>query len=969
MKPVIWLAILMAFGGVCAAAVPQVQAVRVAAPIVVDGDLSEATWTQGQWYTNFAVLDRPTVQATVQTRFKVRFDDANLYIGAQMDEPDVAGLKAAITERDGKVYNDDCVEVMVDPTGERTEYYHFIVNSRGVLYDAQVRQAGSVQTRDWNCDARAAAKVGAASWSVELAIPLVELGLTRASTGQWALNVARERQAGKPELSTFSPMTGGFHQPSLYATLTLPGADLGRMLWEIKQPYEVLVYPGADGKLIWHAKTHVTNSGPKFAFFLLRAQVGAGVGEWVKGGLDSGQSAEFALTAPVPATGRQTVALEIVDRADPNMQLALRSTPSDIDYSPLNVTLIKPWYRDSVYATETVNELIFDVALALPPGDINGLTLACNLMPGKPGEPAAGVSPGIWSGPARAQMHVTMPLTWPAEPAYDYTLDVALVNAQGKAVHEVQRRIRKLPKVADEWRLDEHNVLLHNGEPVLPFGWFSMDLADMSKPGHAYTVCQNYNLEYSSIPDARALLQKYADAGTAVTSYPYPGSAMMADTAWGKPLSDEEAQALRQRVAALKDCPGLWAWYIADEPELRPALPERTRKIYEVIAEEDPYHPCIMLNDTLEGIRRFKDGGDILMPDPYPCFIKGGLAAQPIQKTSAFVQTCVEASGGRRGVMVTPQAFNYGDYGRLNQREPNLTEMRNQMVQAIIYGAKGFLWYTYAHTANYPEIGIGMPWLSLEAAALKSAILADPATDIQVKVEATKPEHIHVSARRVGDDVYLFAANTDIAPQDVKLTLTGAAPGKLCVVSEGRTIEVPGGVLQDHFDTYATHIYTTNESVANRLDIAVPRAAITQAQATRRKPGNLAFEDNGTTVEVSSKAQYGSTPDRLVDGITGGMRWIDRTARQLPDWATIRWPQAVKIGRVVVYSPSVAAYEVQVPEGEGWRTVGTSGAADGTRLEALLDAPVTTSAVRILVTKLLPDQSYTTMWEVEAYEK
>lgn len=968
MKTAMLVSVLVALCSIGGAAVLQVQALHASEAIVVDGDLSEPTWAEGPWYSHFSLLDRPDVQAEAQTRFKVRFDDGYLYLGVQMDEPSIGELKANVTERDGKVFSDDCVEVMVDPTGERTEYYHFAVNPRGALYDSQVRQAGSVQTSDWNCDARVAAKVGASGWSVELAIPLVELGMTRASMGPWAINVTRERKA-RAELSSFSPMTGGFHQPSLYAALTLPGADLGRMLWEIKPPYEVLIYPDANGRLLWRAKTHVTNAGPKFAFFLLRAKVGEGVGEWVKGGLDSGQSAEYALTAPVMATGRQTVALEIVDRADPNLRLALRSAPTDIYYTPLSVTLIKPWYRDSIYATETVNELVFDVTLALPPEDIKGLTLACNLMPGKPGEPATGVSPGHWSGPAKAQMRVTMPLKWPAEPAYDYTLDVALVGPDGKVVHDAQKRIRKLPKVADEWRLDEHNVLLHNGEPVLPFGWFSMDVGDMGKPDNAYNLCQAYNLQYLSIADARAFLEKYAAAGTAVASYPYPGAAMMENAAWGKPLSDAEAEALRQRVAALKDCPGLWAWYMADEPELRPALPERTRRIYEIVAEEDPFHPCIMLNDTLEGIRRFKDGGDILMPDPYPCFLKGGLAAQPIEKTGIFIRTCVEAGQGRRGVMVTPQAFNYGDYGKLNQRGPNLTELRNQMVQAIIYGAKGFLWYTYAHAANYPEIGIGVPWLSFEAADLKPAILADPATDIQVKVEAAKPEHIHVSARRVGDDVYLFTANTDTAPQDVKLTLTGAAPGKLWVVSEGRSVEVVNGLLQDHFDTYATHIYTTDPKVGGRETLAIPRAAIAKAEAARRKPGNLAFEDNGTTVEVSSSAQYGSTPNRLLDGITGGMKWTDRTPRELPDWATVRWPQPVSIGRVVVYSPTVAAYEVQVPEGDGWRTVGRSSAPDGTRLETILDAAVTTSAIRVLVTKLLPDQIYTTVWEVEAYEK
>ena len=57
---------------------------------------------------------------------------------------------------------------------------------------------------------------------------------------------------------------------------------------------------------------------------------------------------------------------------------------------------------------------------------------------------------------------------------------------------------------------------------------------------------------------------------------------------WGQPLTDEEAAGLRERVRALKDHPGVFAWYMADEPELRPALVERCRKLYETVRD----HVC-----------------------------------------------------------------------------------------------------------------------------------------------------------------------------------------------------------------------------------------------------------------------------------------------------------------------------------------------------------------------------------------
>ena len=67
---------------------------------------------------------------------------------------------------------------------------------------------------------------------------------------------------------------------------------------------------------------------------------------------------------------------------------------------------------------------------------------------------------------------------------------------------------------------------------------------------------------------------------------------------WQRPLNAEEKDTLRRRIAELKDHPALWAWYLADEPELTPALPQRMREIYQIIRDEDPYHPLAV--DELE---------------------------------------------------------------------------------------------------------------------------------------------------------------------------------------------------------------------------------------------------------------------------------------------------------------------------------------------------------------------------------
>jgi len=958
-------ALLLTFSCSYAADLPTVEALRTSTPIAIDGALSESTWAEGDWCSGFTLLDNPTKAPAAQTRFKVHFDQANLYFGVQLDEPNVANLRSEVTERDGKVYHDDCVEVMVDPSGERIEYYHFVVNPRGTVYDAQLRQGGNVRSEEWNCDAEAAAKVGPDSWTVELRLPVVELGLTAASKGDWAVNVARERRAGVPELSSFVPTTGGFHQPSLYAVLKLPGADFGQYLWEMKEPYEVRIQPDAAGRLTYSAKTYLRNAGPQFRFVMLRGVLGESAGEWARGGLDAGQGREFRFTVPVAKTGRQNLRLELADRRDPGSLLAVKSRWVDLQYSPLTVTFLRPWYRDSIYATENLDALVFEVQASFPGKTLKGLTLRAELRPA--GQPDAKALASLTQR-AEAQATIRLPIKKLAEG--EYQLEVALLGKGAKSPqHRLTKRLRQLGPVAHEWRLDEHNVLQHNGEPVLPFGWFSIPPEEMGKPGHAYTAMQEYNAQYRSVEENFAVWDRVVAAGTYITVYPYPSNRMMSpESIWGQPVTDEEAQALKARVAAQKVHPGVFAWYMADEPELRPALPERCRRIYEVVADEDPFHPCVMLNDTIEGITKYVDGGDVLMPDPYPCFIKGGYAAQPIEKVGQFVKAAVDAGHGRKAVWVTPQAFNYGDYGRQNQRGPNLIELRNQLYQAVAYGAKGFLWYTYSHTQNYPDIGLGMPWLSFEAADLRDAILADGDPKATVKVEAPKPEHLHVSLRRVNGEVYLFAVNTATEPQEVTLTIDPApSQSALQVVSENRTVRLTKGALKDRFETYATHIYTTYPTPEPRESLEAVLERIADANAARKKPGNLAFEDNGTTVEVSSESTYGSTPDRVLDGVLTGMRWQDGTPKELPDWLVVRWPAAVRIKRIVVYTPSIAACEAEVPEGEGWRTVGEVAGNTQERLEITLGEAVETAAIRILVTGLREGQEYSVITEVEAY--
>jgi len=606
---------------------PVVNAVRTTQPIVVDGNLDEPVWaTDAEWYGQFSLLGKPDLKASVQTRFKVAFDDENIYLAAVLDEPHMDKLKETATQRDRHIHRDDCLEIMLDPQGERTEYFHFAVNSLGTLYDAELRQGGHVRSVEWDCPWEAKVSKQDSSWIVETRLPVVYLGLTDASTGDWALNVTRERQADERELSSFTDALGGFHQPARYAVLKLPDADFARFLWQIEPPFEATVLP-RDGKLIYEAKTHITNQTGRFWFLSiapgLQKSVKHETGPRVHTGLDAGQGRQVAFSVPLPETGKQTLQIRLLDRRNPARILAVKTLPLQLTYSPITIDVTSPCYRQTIYATQQLSAIEADIHLAMTPAEMAGSQVRAALLQADKNIAA--------STPLKAETicHISVPVPTLADGTY--TLAVSVTKAD-QVLHEARTEIAKVPPPPNghEWRLDENNVLLHNGEPYFIYGWFSGTADDLADPDLPYTATQSYGAHwYDSEKVRRDMLDQIAQSGGFITTYPYPTPRMMDKDDWQRPLNDEEKTALRQRIAELKDHPGLWAWYLADEPELTPALPQRMREIYEIIRDEDPYHPQLLLNDTIAGIAKYAGSSDIFIPDPYPLFVEAGMRPHP----------------------------------------------------------------------------------------------------------------------------------------------------------------------------------------------------------------------------------------------------------------------------------------------------------------------------------------------------
>jgi hypothetical protein len=401
---------------------------------------------------------------------------------------------------------------------------------------------------------------------------------------------------------------------------------------------------------------------------------------------------------------------------------------------------------------------------------------------------------------------------------------------------------------------------------------------------------------------------------------------------------------------------------MCDEPELRPALPARMTAIYNICRDEDPYHPCILLNDTMDGIRKYIDGGDIFNPDPYPLFLRDGNAACPIEKVGKFIKTVLESGNSHKAAWITPQAFNYGDYGAVNNRAPNFLELRNMQYQAIIAGAQGFTWYTWYAALQYPQITLSMEYLTKEAVMLKEIIMS-PKNRIVLKTNDTLVKA--VMYRKVNGYSYIFAVSNATTAKTVLIKLPKNSPTKWYVIGEHRNVKSSGGAIEEKFGQYDVNLYTTNAKLAAALSVKKAQQRVADGIKALRRPGNLAFRGNDVKITFSTKEQYWDNT-HIINGTREGRGWRDTTFRKFPDWVAIEFNKNVVIARAELFCENITDADLQIKKNGNWETIAKFKRISPLQMTAKF-TPVTSTATRVLV----KDSSVgrTMINELEIYSK
>ncbi len=161
--------------------------------IEIDGELDEPAWQDARATSAFVnTVDGSNTE--LRATAKLAWDDDHLYVAFDVRDDFV---KNTLEGRDAHLWEQDAVEIMVDPDGDGRNYFELQVSPTGQVFDTRYdtrRQPQPFGHMDWNAEVRAAVHVeGTANddeadegYTAEVAIP-------------WAAFAAGDPPATRPE--------------------------------------------------------------------------------------------------------------------------------------------------------------------------------------------------------------------------------------------------------------------------------------------------------------------------------------------------------------------------------------------------------------------------------------------------------------------------------------------------------------------------------------------------------------------------------------------------------------------------------------------------------------------------------------------------------------------------------------------------------------------------------------------------
>ena len=217
--------------------------------INIDGKLDDDAWKVAATSLPFVDVGTgsPNTAFPVNGSVKMTWDDANLYLGFVVEDPDVIGTFPK-DAKDPHLWTKDTVEIMVDPDGDgdNNDYYEIQVNPQNLVFDTQYDSYNTPKTepdgpfghQEWSAKLKSAVVIDGTidnagdkdkGYTVEMSIPWSSFAKAKNHPpkpgDEWRMNFyAMKNNSGV----AWSPILGqgNFHKASRFGRVTWATADM-----------------------------------------------------------------------------------------------------------------------------------------------------------------------------------------------------------------------------------------------------------------------------------------------------------------------------------------------------------------------------------------------------------------------------------------------------------------------------------------------------------------------------------------------------------------------------------------------------------------------------------------------------------------------------------------------------------------------------------------------------------------------
>ena len=165
-------------------------------------------------------------QAPVSTIVSIAEDKENFLFTFDCEEPKLKDQIAVKRPRDaGDIWRDAGIELFLNPSGDRKNYYQIIINVENSIFDQKMVLHGnkSVGDKRWNSGVKCVFTTTAKGYKAVVTLPKKSLG--NWNKAGFPVNFSRNRilssGVGHATLYTWSPFVRGFHDLENYGTMVL----------------------------------------------------------------------------------------------------------------------------------------------------------------------------------------------------------------------------------------------------------------------------------------------------------------------------------------------------------------------------------------------------------------------------------------------------------------------------------------------------------------------------------------------------------------------------------------------------------------------------------------------------------------------------------------------------------------------------------------------------------------------------